>query len=129
MLKLYMFIVMSEENWLACEPAWHRSELIYKKKSSRELIYEKNSSHELIHEKISSYELIDEKISSYQYTFSWNTNFKTRRYYLIVNLFKRRNLLINFVMRRHQIVDLFVRRNYLQACQAPICIHDTSQYL
>ena len=53
-----MFMVMSEENWLACEPAWHRGELIYEKKSSREPNYMKNSSHERIHKEKSSYELI-----------------------------------------------------------------------
>jgi hypothetical protein len=46
--KLNMFIQMSEEYWLACEPVWHRGELIYEKKSNRELIYEKKSSHQLI---------------------------------------------------------------------------------
>jgi hypothetical protein len=55
-----MFVAMSEENWPACEPAWHRGELIYEKNSSRELILEKNSSHELIYE----------KFFSFQYTFS-----------------------------------------------------------
>jgi hypothetical protein len=63
-----MFVAISEDNWLACEPAWHRGELINKKNSSRELILEKNSSHELIHKKKSSYDLIYEKISSYQCT-------------------------------------------------------------
>ena len=64
--KLYMFIAMSVEYWLACEPAWHRGELIYEKKSNRELIYEKKSSRELIYEKNSSHELIHKKKSSYE---------------------------------------------------------------
>ena len=49
--ELNMFVEMSEENWLACEPAWHRGELIYEKNTSCELMQEENSSHELIHEK------------------------------------------------------------------------------
>ena len=43
-----MFVAISEENWLACEPAWHRGELINKKNSSHELIHKKKSSYELI---------------------------------------------------------------------------------
>ena len=55
-----MFVVMSEENWLACEPAWHRGKLmhIYENNSSHELVYKNNSSHELIHKSKSSYEPI-----------------------------------------------------------------------
>jgi hypothetical protein len=69
-----MFVAMSEENWLACEPARHRGELIYEMNSCRELTYKKKSSDEFIYE----------KISSYQYTFSLKYNSKTR-WYLIVN--------------------------------------------